>query len=130
MVTDLVANGLNQIKLGSRVKKKEVSFWSSKLLEEILRVMEEEGYIRGFITKVENNKRRSTIYLKYKDGVSSITGLRKITTPSRKVSAGWRELPIVMSGLATVIVSTSQGVLCEKEARKRKLGGIILAYVW
>ncbi|AGX88776.1 30S ribosomal protein S8 [Mycoplasma parvum] len=130
MVTDLVADALNQIKLGSRVKKKEVSFWSSKLLEEILRVMEEEGYIRGFVTKIENNKRRSTVYLKYKDGISSICGLKKITTPSRFVSAKAKKLPILMCGLGTVVVSTSQGVMCEKTARKKGLGGVILAYIW
>ncbi|AFO52144.1 30S ribosomal protein S8 [Candidatus Mycoplasma haematolamae str. Purdue] len=130
MITDLVADGLNQIKLGSRVKKKEVSFWSSKLLEKILTVIEQEGYIRGFVTKVENNKRRSTVYLKYKNGVPSITGLKKITKPSRMVSAKADKLPILLSGLGTVVVSTSQGVMCEKEARAKGIGGVILAYIW
>ena len=130
MVTDLVADGLNQLKLGARAKKKEVSFWSSKLLEEILRVIEAEGYIRGFVTSIENNKRRSTVFLKYKEGMSAFAGIKKITVPSRTVSSSHKKLPILMSGLGTVILTTPQGVMGEKEARERGLGGIILAYIW
>lgn len=131
MIVDPISNVLNQIKLASRTKKKSVTFFSSKTIIEILKVIKEEGYIIDFITKTsDKNISTTTVYFKYKKGVSAIFGIKRVSKPSQKVIAKANKLPIVMNGMGTAIMTTNRGIMCEKTARKLNVGGEVFAYIW
>ena len=100
-------------------------------LIEIARVMTEEGYINGF--EVIDGEPRPTleVTLKYGDKKSkTIRGIKRISKPGLRIYAGKDELPRVLGGLGTAIVSTSKGVMCDRDARKAGVGGEVIAYVW
>ena len=103
---------------------------ASKLKLEILRVLKEEGYISDF-EKIEDEKQGMiSITLKYVNKTSVIKGLKRISKPGLKVYAKRNELPKVLNGLGVAIVSTSGGVMSDREARQKNLGGEVLAFVW
>lgn len=131
MITDPIANVVAQINNAVRARKKSLSFFSSKVIESICRIMEEEGYIKGYVLKVApNGIGKITLFLKYKDGVSPIRGMKRVSKPGYRVYCKAKDLPIVMNGMGTAIISTNQNVMCEKESRKLNLGGEVLLYIW
>jgi small subunit ribosomal protein S8 len=103
----------------------------SKLAGAILTILDREGYISGFSQEGEGVHQAFRIGLKYGPRrVRTITGLRRVSTPGRRVYRGRGELPRVMGGLGIAIVSTSRGVMTDKEASRAGIGGEVLAYVW
>ncbi|GCE63963.1 30S ribosomal protein S8 [Candidatus Mycoplasma haematohominis] len=131
MITDPIANALCAISNAIKSRKKTVSFYSSKLLLAILKIMKDEGYIIDYINKTfENGVSYVTVYLKYKSGVSAIRGLKRVSKPGYRVYCKNKNLPIIMNGMGTVIISSSQGVICEKTSKKLNVGGEIIAYIW
>ena len=131
MVTDPIADMLTRIRNANQMRYKEVEVPASKLKLEIARILKEEGFIADY--KVKKNEVQSIIvlYLKYSDKKERvITGLKRISKPGLRVYAKAEELPRVLNGLGIAIISTSKGIMTDKQARKESLGGEVLAYIW
>jgi len=131
-VTDPVSDMLTRIRNGYIAKMDSVSIPYSKLKTEIARILDEEGYIRSYeIRKDENAGSLIKIYLKYdKDKKSAITALKRISKPGLRVYAQKDEIPRVLGGLGTVILSTSKGVLTGTGAKKLGVGGEVICSIW
>ena len=130
-LTDPIADMLTRIRNANMVGKETVSMPTSKKLVEIARVMAEEGYITRY--EVIDGEPRGTleITLKYGDHkAKTIRGIKRISKPGLRIYAGKDELPRVLGGLGTAIISTSKGVMCDRDARKAGVGGEVIAYVW
>ncbi len=131
-VTDPISDMLTRIRNSCIAKMDSVNIPYSKFKNEIARILNEEGYIKSYeVLKDEGPGGIIKIYLKYsKDKKPSIIGLKKISKPGLRVYAQNDEIPKVLGGLGTVILSTSKGVLTGKEARKQKVGGEVVCYIW
>ncbi|WP_343251853.1 30S ribosomal protein S8 [Mycoplasma amphoriforme] len=133
MHTDPVADLLSKINNANRAKLSDVKTQSSKLKLAILEILVKEGYLRQF-ELYENRKKTKAfvrIKLKYNDAkISSINGLKQISKPGLRVYASFEKLPRVLNGLGIAIISTSEGLMTDKIARMKKIGGEVLAYVW
>ena len=130
-LTDPIGDMLTRVRNANSVGKETVSMPSSKKLVEIARVMAEEGYITRY--EVIDGEPRATleITLKYGDKKSkTIRGIKRVSKPGLRIYAGVDELPRVLGGLGTASVSTSKGVMCDRDARKAGVGGEVIAYVW
>ena len=130
-MTDPIADMLTRVRNAHSVGKETVSMPSSKKLVEIARVMAEEGYITRF--EVIPGEPRATLEITLKYGekkAKTIRGIKRISKPGLRIYAGKDELPRVLGGLGTAIVSTSKGVMCDRDARKAGVGGEVIAYVW
>ena len=126
---DPIADMLTIIRNGCRVQKPEVTVPYSRLKTEILRVLLEEGYINNFT--LDNKKRKISIMLKYgKNGESVIRNLERKSKCSRRIYVAKNEVPYVLGGIGTAILTTSSGVLSDREARRKKVGGELIAYVY
>ena len=130
-VTDTIADMLTRIRNASSVGKTDVSMTSSKMLVEIARVFEEEGYIASYA--VEDTEPQKTLNIQLKYGpkrVPVIKGIRRISKPGLRIYSAAKDLPRVLGGLGTAVVSTSKGVMCDRDARKANVGGEVIAYIW
>ncbi|MGL5630306.1 MAG: 30S ribosomal protein S8 [Mycoplasmoidaceae bacterium] len=131
MYIDPISDCLLRIKNATKSKKKTVDVRTSKLILGILSILKDEGYIRNFETKeISKGIKITSIALKYKNNISSILGMRQISKPGLRIYQEANKLPLVLNGLGVAIISTSQGLLTSKEARKKSVGGEVLAYVW
>lgn len=130
-MTDPIADMLTRIRNANMVRHEKLEVPASNLKKEIAEILKREGFIRD-VEYVEDNKQGIIrIFLKYgKDNERVITGLKRISKPGLRVYAKTEEVPKVLNGLGIALVSTSQGLLTDKEARAKKVGGEILAYVW
>jgi len=130
MVTDPIADMLTRIRNAVGAKHETVSVPSNKEKLEIARILKEEGYIEEFVIEGEQFK-NIVITLKYgKNDEKVITGLKRISKPGLRVYAQADKLPRVLNGLGIAILSTSKGVMTDKEAKAKHVGGEVLAYVW
>ncbi len=130
MITDPIADMLTRIRNANQMKHATVSMPASKVKAEILRVLKAEGYISEYVVKEEDNKKFIEVTLKYVNKQRVIQGIKRISKPGLRVYAKANELPRVLNGLGVAIVSTSSGVMTDKEARSKKLGGEVIAFVW
>jgi len=131
MMTDPVSDMLTRIRNANLALHERVAMPASKLKEEIAKILASEGYIVGYEVKASGTRRTLDIELKYtSDRARVIEGLKRISTPGRRIYAGADALPRVNGGLGVVVVSTSQGLLPDREARRRRLGGEIVCEVW
>ncbi|MEJ0006318.1 MAG: 30S ribosomal protein S8 [Steroidobacteraceae bacterium] len=128
-MTDPIADLLTRIRNGQTARKPEVSMASSKLKTAIARVLKEEGYIGDVRLESEGQKTTLTIGLKYYDGRPVIDRLERVSRPGLRIYRGKDELPKVLGGMGTVIVSTPQGVMTDKQARSIGQGGEVLCIV-
>ena len=128
-MTDPIADLLTRIRNGQTARKPEVSMASSKLKTAIARVLKEEGYVADFRLESEGAKTTLTIGLKYYDGRPVIDRIERVSRPGLRIYRGKDELPKVLGGLGTVIVSTPQGVMTDKQARSIGQGGEVLCIV-
>ena len=131
-MTDPVADMLTRIRNGLQAGHEEVVIPASKIKVEIAKILKAEGYIDNYKVEGETAKDKTiTIELKYSpDGQRVITGLKRISKPGLKVYAKANAIPRVLNGLGIAIISTSQGLMTDRDARKAKLGGEVVAYVW
>jgi len=128
-VSDPIADMMTRIRNAAQAKHTNVRIPVSKIKLEIAKILHEEGYIRGF--QLVGKGRDVRIRLKYDDHREPIIkGIKRVSKPGRRVYSGTEELPRVLGGLGVAIVSTSQGVMTAKEARKRGIGGEVLGQVW
>ena len=130
-ISDPVADLLTRIRNANLAYKDELIAPISKLAESILKILEQEGYIEGFDREGEGVEQAFRIRLKYgKQRQRTISGIKRISTPGRRVYAQRNKLPRVLGGLGIAIVSTSQGVMTDRDASKKGIGGEVLAFVW
>ena len=129
-MTDPIADMLTRIRNANQNRAKTVSMPSSKMKEEIAKILKNEGFIEDYKIEGETANKMITLTLKYKNKERVITGLKRISKPGLRVYAGADELPTVLNGLGIAIISTSKGIMTDKEARKNSLGGEVIAYVW
>ncbi|MCP1146456.1 30S ribosomal protein S8 [Lysinibacillus endophyticus] len=130
-MSDPIADMLTRIRNANMVRHEKLEVPASNLKKEIAEILKREGFVRD-VEYVEDNKQGIIrIFLKYgRDNERVITGLKRISKPGLRVYAKTNEVPKVLNGLGIALVSTSQGVLTDKEARAKKVGGEILAYIW
>jgi len=130
-VTDPVADLLTRIRNANLAYKDELIAPVSKLNGAVLQILASEGFIDGFDREGEGIDQAFRIRLKYgRQRQRTITGLQRVSTPGRRVYTGRGKLPRVLGGLGVAIVSTSQGVMTDKDAARKGIGGEVLAYVW
>jgi len=131
MHTDPIADMIVRIRNAQRAGLPDVNMPASRLKREIARVMKAEGYIAAFAVHAEEGHPALRIELKYNDeGQAAINGLKRESKPGLRRYCGFAEVPRILNGLGTAILSTSQGVMSGKEARQRKLGGEIICSIW
>ncbi len=131
-MTDPIADMLTRIRNATQARHTHVTIPASKVKTAILSILEKEGYVGG-VEVVEQQKPQAMlkVSLKYTDERSPVLlGLRRVSKPGLRVYAGKDEIPRVMGGIGTVILSTSTGVMTGREAWQRKIGGEVLCYVW
>ncbi len=131
MTTDPIADMLTRIRNANQMRYKEVEVPASKIKLEIARILKSTGFISDY--KVKKNSVQDIIVLSLKYGQNKervITGLKRISKPGLRVYANAKEMPRVLNGLGIAIVSTSKGIMTDKEAREASLGGEVLAYIW
>ncbi len=131
IVTDPIADMLTRIRNANQMRYKEVVMPISKMKLEIAKILTDEGFIESF--KVEKGEVQDNLLLNLKYSQKRervITGLKRISKPGLRVYAKSEEVPVVLNGLGIAIVSTSKGLMTNKEARKQNLGGEVLAYIW
>ncbi|HOJ46004.1 MAG: 30S ribosomal protein S8 [Bacillota bacterium] len=131
ITTDPVADMLTRIRNAGAVYHEKVDIPTSKLKLEIARILKEEGYIKDYRLITENNHQMIRVFLKYGDKKRPvIAGLKRISKPGLRVYAGANEIPKVLGGLGTAIISTSKGVMTDRDARKLNVGGEVLCFIW
>ena len=132
MVTDPIADMLTRIRNANKMRHTTVDIPASKAKKDVLTVLVNEGFIVGYDeVKLENNQSVLKVTLKYTDTKERvIKGLKRVSKPGLRVYAQVDELPRVLNGLGIAIISTSQGIMTDKEARAKHIGGEVLAYVW
>jgi len=130
-VTDPIADMLTRIRNASMARHRELTLPSSRVKRDIARILVEEGFIDAYTTGQEGVQELLTIRLKYVEGRTPVvSGLKRISKPGLRVYARKTEIPRVLGGLGTAILSTSHGVMTGQSARKLNLGGEVLCYVW
>ncbi|AHL70034.1 30S ribosomal protein S8 [Bacillus safensis] len=131
VMTDPIADLLTRIRNANMVRHEKLEVPASKIKREIAEILKREGFIRD-VEYVEDSKQGIIrLFLKYgQNNERVITGLKRISKPGLRVYAKSNEVPRVLNGLGIAIISTSQGVLSDKEARAKQAGGEVLAYVW
>ncbi|RMA92450.1 30S ribosomal protein S8 [Hydrogenothermus marinus] len=136
MVTDPIADMLARINNAIKSRKSEVYIPNSKIKEQIARILKEEGYIDDYMVSDKNKKGTQNtliIKLKYLDERNKkpvIEGLKRVSKPGLRKYAGVSEIPYVRKGLGTAILSTNKGIMTDAQARKERVGGEILCYIW
>lgn len=130
-VTDPIADMLTVIRNGYRALKPEVVVPSSRVKAEIARLLKREGYIADFYQeKLDNARQVLKIQLKIVGKERALTGIRRVSKPGLRRYVSAKQIPRVLGGMGTVIISTSRGIMTGREAQKANLGGEVLAYVW
>jgi small subunit ribosomal protein S8 len=130
-VTDPIADFLTRIRNAHMAKHETVEIPHSRMKAEIARILQEEGYVQEVSERGSGVERRLVITLKYgPDGRRGITGLRRMSRPGRRVYRKQTSIPRVLDGLGVAILSTSQGVLTDHQARRRGVGGEVLCFVY
>ncbi|MDD3269385.1 MAG: 30S ribosomal protein S8 [Syntrophomonadaceae bacterium] len=131
VMTDPVADFLTRIRNGNMVMHETVEVPGSKIKISIAQIMREEGYIKDFEYIEDGKQGIIRIFLKYgPEKKKVITGIKRISKPGLRVYVGKEEIPRVLGGLGTAVISTSKGLMTDKKARKEGLGGEVLCYIW
>ena len=130
-ITDSIADMLTRIRNASSAKHDSVKIPASNMKKAIAQILVDEGYIKSF--KVEDDGKQGMIEIALKYGqnkTAAITGLRRVSKPGLRIYSGCEDMPKVMIGLGIAIVSTSKGIMTDKDARKANVGGEVLAFIW
>ena len=130
-MTDPIADMLTRIRNANVVKHETVDVPASNMKKEIARILLEEGFVRGYDVIEDGKQGIIRIQLKYgQTGERVISGLKRISKPGMRVYADKHDVPRVLNGLGISIISTSKGILTDKQARKENVGGEVICYVW
>ncbi len=129
-LNDPISNFLTNIRNAMLVQKESVDVPASILIGKILEIFKKDGYVEDFRLMKSNVQGTYKIYLKYVGKKPAVIGLKRISKPGLRVFSTKKSLPKVINGLGTAVISTSKGVLSEREARKLNVGGEVLCYIW
>ncbi|MBQ2943681.1 MAG: 30S ribosomal protein S8 [Ruminococcus sp.] len=130
-ITDPIADLLTRIRNASSAKHDTVDIPASNMKKAICQILLDEGYIKNFTVTEDGKQGLITVVLKYGEGKTPvITGLRRVSKPGLRIYSDVENMPKVMKGLGVAIVSTSKGVMTDRQARKENVGGEVLAFVW
>ncbi len=130
-ITDPIADLLTRVRNASSAKHPSVDIPASKLKKAIADILVQEGYVKGVQVISDDKQGIIRITLKYtQTGAPVITGLRRVSKPGLRIYTNCEDMPKVLKGLGTAIISTSKGVMTDKAARKDNVGGEVLAFVW
>src|SRR5216684_3535948 len=129
-ITDPIADLLARVRNGARAQKMEIFVPYSKIKADIVRILKNEGYITDYEVDTKAAHPRIKITNKLVDHTCAITGLKRVSKPGLRRYVRSEKIPRVLGGMGTVILSTSRGVMSGREAKKQKVGGELLAYVW
>lgn len=131
VMTDPIADMLTRLRNANSVYHEKVDIPSSKIKQAIAEVLKEEGFIKDYVFTEDTKQGVLTLTLKYgPEREKVITGIKRISKPGLRAYAKHSELPRVLGGLGIAIISTSKGIMSDKDARKAGLGGEVIAYVW
>jgi len=131
VMTDPIADLLTRIRNANTVMHKTVEVPASKMKLGIVEILKEEGYIKDYEFIADGKQGIIRIYLKYGPNKEKvITGIKRISKPGLRVYVGKNEIPKVLGGLGTAVISTSKGLMTDKKARKQGLGGEVVCYIW
>ena len=130
-ITDTIADMLTRIRNDNSAKHPTVDVPASNMKKQIAQILVDEGYIKNFKVIDDDKQGVIRITLKYTENKSQvITGLRRVSKPGLRIYSNSKDMPKVMKGLGIAIVSTSKGIMTDREARKNNVGGEVLAFVW
>ena len=130
-ITDTIADMLTRIRNASSAKHDSVAIPASNVKKAIAQILLDEGYIQGFTVEEDGKQGVIQITLKYGQNKSQIiSGIRRVSKPGLRIYTNVEDMPRVMKGLGIAILSTSKGIMTDKQARKANVGGEVLAYVW
>ena len=130
-ITDTIADLLTRIRNASSAKHDSVEIPASNMKKAICQILVDEGYVKNYTVTEDGKQGVIKVTLKYGDGKAPvIQGLRRVSKPGLRIYSNAAELPKVMKGLGIAIISTSRGVMTDREARKQNLGGEVLAFIW
>lgn len=130
-ISDPVADMLTKIRNASKARFEQVDVYNSTLKQDLAKILKEEGYINSFKVVSEEGVEYIRMTLKYDEEKKPVIhGIKKISTPGRRIYAGYKKLPRVYNGIGTVIVSTSSGVITGKQASDKKIGGELICSIW
>lgn len=130
-ITDTIADLLTRIRNANSAKHDTVQIPASNMKKAICRILADEGYIKSFSVEEDGKQGIITVTLKYLEGKQPvIQGLRRVSKPGLRIYSNVEDMPKVMKGLGIAIISTSKGVMTDREARKQNVGGEVLAFIW
>ena len=131
MKSDPIADLLTRIRNASRAEHEKVDVPSSRLKVRVCEILKDEGFIKNFRVLEDNKQNVLRVYMKYGPGNEKvISGLVRVSKPGRRVYVTHDKVPSILAGMGVALVSTSRGVVTDRDARKQKVGGEVLAYVW
>lgn len=131
MMTDPIADMLTRIRNGNSAKHKTVEIPASRMKKELAQILLDEGYIKGYNVTQDGKQGIITVELKYgPNNEKVISGIKRISKPGLRIYVKGNEIPRVLGGLGIAIISTSKGIVADKEARKLGVGGEVICYVW
>ncbi len=129
-MTDPIADLFTRIRNGLMVGHSKIDIPSSRMKLRIVKILQDEGYIQGFRNYEDSKQGILRVYLKYHDDDPVITGIKRISKPGRRNYVGREKIPKVLNGLGTAIISTSSGVITDRECKEKGIGGEVLGFVW
>ncbi|MGE5392259.1 MAG: 30S ribosomal protein S8 [Candidatus Saccharibacteria bacterium] len=129
-MTDTISDMLTRIRNAISAKKSEVVMPYSKFKHSLAKLIMQEGWVKNAEVKEEGKLKFLRVELKYDNGQPAITGIKRVSKPGQRIYSGATELPRVMGGIGTTIVSTSKGLMTDKLARSQKVGGEIVCQIW
>ena len=130
-ITDTIADLLTRIRNANSAKHDTVQIPASNMKKAICQILLDEGYIKSFSVEEDGKQGVITVTLKYLEGKTPvIQGLRRVSKPGLRIYSNVEDMPKVMKGLGIAIISTSKGVMTDREARKQNVGGEVLAFIW
>lgn len=131
MITDLIANNLTVIRNGIRAKKEQVDVPASKMFSQILAKFKENGFIKNYKFIEDKKQGLLRVYLKYSaKGKPAINYIKRVSKPGLRKYVKEGEIPLVLNGMGVAIISTSKGILTDKNCRREKIGGEVVCYIW
>ncbi|MCX6151572.1 MAG: 30S ribosomal protein S8 [Ignavibacteriales bacterium] len=129
-VTDPIADLLTRIRNAIKARKKNVDIPLSSMKKNVAEVLKNNNFINDYGIVEDNKQGILRIQLKYTNGVSAISGLKKISTPGLKVYIGKDNIPKVLNGLGMAVLSTPKGIITDKQARRESIGGEVICHIW
>lgn len=129
-VTDPISDFLTRIRNAAKARKPRVDIPSSGLKVNLAEILKKQNFIEGYELIEDNKQNILRVQLRYKSGISAISGLKRISTPGLRVYKSSTELPKVLNGLGIAVVSTPKGLLTDKEARREAVGGEVICHIW